>query len=729
MSTRKHGQLTITLKSDLCVGSGYSFAKIVDSDTCYDEFGLPYIPAKRLRGCIRESIETILYQKYSPSMVEEVFGKRGDSLGSSLTIGNGYIEDYNGIREILAKGHVSSQEVLERFTHILGQTRIENGVADQGSLRFTRMVNHFSPINNEEMTFTSDVSWLEDENDNSVWQMIQDGTKATRHLGLNRNRGIGNIQIEAKASSEDSEKNTEVIKETMLNDGRVKLLFGIRNVQPLMLSKQNEDSSETYISGQQVLGLLVGRYLSENNSADSREFNDLFLNGKTQYSNLYPYDGKHICYPAPLYLNKLKKTKALVYTLMAELPRDEIKDGNQPKQLKGQYASIGTEGVKTYEVEKDIIYHHSHRNTHETEKGEEGILYSMEVIRKGQMFAGSITVPGEYKEMIKRLLVKDDLYFGKSKSSQYGRCELVACEDEKEVGEESYNAGDTIVVTFLSDTMICNERGIQTVYYDEVRSAVAELLGLPGAEENEGCLSNLQTATSTGYMSVWNLRRPTCPVIRAGSYLTYRLSGSWTAKIKPIGERTLEGYGQIRIDKAENYRFDSVRMAENIDNESNYEEVGSNARKAAERLLEPIIYEHWLTRKINSAINGENSISDSDPSEDTYAGRLALMLRESLDESKGDAKVAFSKFGKRVDSIKRDTTRKKGEKLLKRIGKKEKDSWTISSDDTIYMQSDGELKNELEEYGISDSNINDEKEKLWPRYIMAILTDRKYKDR
>ena len=36
-------ELRITLKSDLCVGSGYSYAGIIDSDVSYDECGLPYM--------------------------------------------------------------------------------------------------------------------------------------------------------------------------------------------------------------------------------------------------------------------------------------------------------------------------------------------------------------------------------------------------------------------------------------------------------------------------------------------------------------------------------------------------------------------------------------------------------------------------------------------------------------------------------------------------------------
>ena len=42
---RKRGIFKIKLESDLCIGSGYSFAGVIDSDVCYDKFGIPFIPA------------------------------------------------------------------------------------------------------------------------------------------------------------------------------------------------------------------------------------------------------------------------------------------------------------------------------------------------------------------------------------------------------------------------------------------------------------------------------------------------------------------------------------------------------------------------------------------------------------------------------------------------------------------------------------------------------------
>ena len=48
-------KIKIELLSDLCTASGEAHNSLIDSDVTYDEWGIPYIPAKRLKGCIREA--------------------------------------------------------------------------------------------------------------------------------------------------------------------------------------------------------------------------------------------------------------------------------------------------------------------------------------------------------------------------------------------------------------------------------------------------------------------------------------------------------------------------------------------------------------------------------------------------------------------------------------------------------------------------------------------------
>ena len=46
--------MKIRLLSDLCVADGGIYNSSIDTDICYDSYGLPFIPAKRIKGCLRE---------------------------------------------------------------------------------------------------------------------------------------------------------------------------------------------------------------------------------------------------------------------------------------------------------------------------------------------------------------------------------------------------------------------------------------------------------------------------------------------------------------------------------------------------------------------------------------------------------------------------------------------------------------------------------------------------
>lgn len=65
--------MKIRLLSDLCVADGGIYNSSIDTDICYDSYGLPFIPAKRIKGCLREcGIELRDWGEELP--LEEIFG-------------------------------------------------------------------------------------------------------------------------------------------------------------------------------------------------------------------------------------------------------------------------------------------------------------------------------------------------------------------------------------------------------------------------------------------------------------------------------------------------------------------------------------------------------------------------------------------------------------------------------------------------------------------------------
>ncbi len=79
-------RIKIELLSDMCVSDGGIYNSAIDTDICYDEYGFPYIPAKRLKGCLREcALE--LKDWGMPIGVQEMFGTQGNDDSDSEKAG------------------------------------------------------------------------------------------------------------------------------------------------------------------------------------------------------------------------------------------------------------------------------------------------------------------------------------------------------------------------------------------------------------------------------------------------------------------------------------------------------------------------------------------------------------------------------------------------------------------------------------------------------------------
>ena len=127
------GYIYITLKSDLCVASGDGFSLSIDTDVCADRYGLPFIPSRRLKGCLRDAAEYI-----GCDNINSIFGVSGNSASGSLRINDARLEDYEALKKQAEKSGYPTEKVLALFTSVKASTAIENDTAKETSLRFTK---------------------------------------------------------------------------------------------------------------------------------------------------------------------------------------------------------------------------------------------------------------------------------------------------------------------------------------------------------------------------------------------------------------------------------------------------------------------------------------------------------------------------------------------------------------------------------------------------------------
>ena len=203
--------LKIKLDSPALTASGEGFGAIIDTDIVFDETGLPYIPAKRIKGCLLDSAREVeeMFEKSKinyPLCIKKAFGDTGTKTSAPVYISNLYIENYAKTKEWLNyfltsgkyKAVLSKDKILETFTHIRRQTAIgDKGVAREHSLRTARVINKGT-------CFFGNIKIA--DKDDEIINILTLACLNLRHMGTMRNKGFGEI----KCSLHDKETGLEI---------------------------------------------------------------------------------------------------------------------------------------------------------------------------------------------------------------------------------------------------------------------------------------------------------------------------------------------------------------------------------------------------------------------------------------------------------------------------------------------------------------------------------------
>ena len=126
----------------------------VDSDVVHDRYGVPYFPAKRLKGLLYESAVEVKEMAEAAGMafinqrmIDELFQHTESDL--QMVVKDLRLQGYEELKGDLAyleeryPGYIRKEDVLQEFTSIRYQTAInkESGTALKGSLRNIRIVD------------------------------------------------------------------------------------------------------------------------------------------------------------------------------------------------------------------------------------------------------------------------------------------------------------------------------------------------------------------------------------------------------------------------------------------------------------------------------------------------------------------------------------------------------------------------------------------------------------
>lgn len=666
-------RIEITLMSDLCAGVGKHFAAVIDLDTAIDEYGIPFIPSRRLKGCMKEVALMI-----GSDGISEIFGVRGSDISGSLSITDARIENYNNIVEtLIGKDEITPNSVAELFCSIRSETALDGDTVKDGSLRFIRVVNKHSPIDSKPLKFIADIEFEE-----RFEEEIRKICKGLRNIGYRRNRGFGSVKCVLIDSANDF-----MMDDYELNDDAdYEFKYTVFLQSDIMLPSTDSNHSLDYIPGTSVMGALASKYKGTN-------FNDVFLSGKARFGNLYVSDKNSSEYiPAPRFFAKVKAATEIedkgVKNLIAINEAAETNFENEPpkqyKLLKNGYINLdyGYKKAKT-----KIVFHNA------LDAGDTG-LYTQYCMCNGQYFKGSIIADGKTMKEIYPLFKEGTISFGRSKTAQYAKCKIVKTETKmiSELNKDNFTkltAGSVAAYFCESDIVITDGNGTFTTELSEF------LKVLPLAEfHNIRRETSIATRTVSGYNAKWNLKKPQFPVIRAGSVVVFNVDADMeTTKYVYVGEKQNEGFGKIKL--LPNADLLTVSQA---DCSGTYDVHIKNPIliEIENRKVDGEIISRAITNSEKIALNASQT------------GRITLMCKDA---------ESYEDFINRVSSIKTETVRNEA---LKQFGKERLG--------LIFAEI---LKNTpFESY--MDTSSDDEKKYVWEKfqkYIVIMLTMRKYKIR
>lgn len=646
-------KLQIKLKSDLCAGSGESLGSLIDTDICYDCFGLAYIPSKRLKGLLKEAFieysdwaknenNTELFDKINKNL----FGVENSNNSSNLKIDNAYLENTDLIENEIQnvenryKKYLTKQRIINLNTDIRYQTAvvIESGVAKENSLRNIRIIeagNIFDAI-------------LECDTEEES-QILEKCVKLVTHMGNNRTRGFGEIECKLLDMEEE---NQEYVTHKFEPEKEYEIKLILKAESNIMVSKQFSEITENYIPGSNIMGSFASKYIKDNDINDfenlTDEYINLFLNGNVKYSNAYitEKDGYVQYYPAPLSYSKVKNKSKVYHNKMFDVNETDI-------QLSNFGDKFVTLDENNYVKEVDTIEHYHHQRAkdlsigHVSTGNDGGTFYQFLSIEKGQYFMTSINGKGKYLDKLSKYLKENEiLRVGKSKTAEYGKLKITNIKISEDIEKrKKYNKFAVILTSAL---ILLDEENVQIAKDKE--TLIKTLKNLFKNENLKDVKSFIGYTEESGFNAIWNLPKEQVVSYSAGTTIVFESSESIELKEKYIiGERTNEGYGQLIVYSLDEKNDSTLKLNEYKQNEKEieYSKLNKETRKLLNKSIKKVINEEILENAFNTVTSNYNKVNINN----TTIGRILLMLKESKNYADFDENVNGIKDVKKLDNV------------------------------------------------------------------------------
>lgn len=525
--------ISIKLLSDLCCYSGEVYNTTVDTDVVYDDYGLPYIPAKRLKGCIREAALE-LYEMGLMPHYNAIFGKEGSD-ASAFTISNARVENYDAkvkeLKQFEKTDFVNQQNVLSLYTYLRTQTAVDTntGTAIENSLRTLRVLN-------KGLIFYADVDL---ENKDYV-EEFKNAVSMVKHMGVSRTRGLGLVELKIKNNLSASVKHV-LFKENELKDEN-KISYTIHLNSPLICksAQGNQAKTEDYIAGSKVLGLIAR---SMGSGAYQKIMNDIVV------SNAYVSLNGNRSLPGRNSLQKIKN-QSYVDGKMDIVDMMYFKNDNDKEQRTPANIDYMTEKNEVLSVEEQISYHHQRPSDKSIGRAtsREGQFYQLASICESQTFKGWIYANRETAKQIMNAVSKlGQVRMGYGRNSEFGQIDFTLD------SVENATIKDTLIhdadLLLASDVILYNDNGMLVADVNVLKDYLNAYFGVDDIEIDTPFISY---NTIGGFNVTWKRKKQIFSALAKASCMKIHSDTGFKASYNHsyfVGERISEGFGEIILEK------------------------------------------------------------------------------------------------------------------------------------------------------------------------------------
>lgn len=456
----------------------------------------------------------------------------------------------------------------------------------------------------------------------------------------------------------------------------------------------SSSTTQPFIPGGALRGVLAGELLNRGVSADSSDFRRLILEGEVRFLHAYPANGSGRSLPAPIPWRKVKgMAGTLAHDLTAytgqvdpetefdasddgELSVDPVETWPTASLVRVEFPFLGFSGSTTRGLtvrtdarshqQRDRVKGRSWKTTHDDGSEEaHGALFAYECLEPGQSFHGLIQVIGDSKSeteaiigQITEILNQRQVAVGRSRRAGYGGAATISFDTTEEHetlwGDVQQNdvPADSLFRVYLLSACIARDPFTGQLDPCALPGLLMKRFGSEALVSVERTLWDFETIG--GFNRKWQLEVPQALSVKAGSILILKAKQAIpAAALRQIehdgfGERRIEGFGRLLFLKRSESLNLSIATADSLRHpmQQPTTEPPELIRFLQRRLL-TVAFSRSLDRQVRAIVGDLRNIRIPTGS---LLGRLRIPLRN------GDPAAGLQTLQQWLDS--RDSNRR-----------------------------------------------------------------------